>query len=340
MSPLTLSILNALKVLPNGASVLLPNSLVPSRAKNSFVVFLKPELLGYGLPYDSITWAIETVLGALQGSAVSIDLAAIFSGGALARSRQMDAHYRFINQVSRLGLAALASKEAEAVRSIAGSREILGGHQVLERFPHLSASSLKETWLSVPNVKIRSGLYVVPATVGGRELVMLNGFHPAQLEHFTRDSARILVLLCSSDLSWTEIKDGIIGDTFPEKAVPGSLRGLFFRQGASHGLDGVSVSKNCVHGSAGPFEAAWEVENFFLRGHLLQASKCSEALPATRLLKLAGQPGLTQNTLFANPGFVLKGRETDLFSITENKDFPEAATMLADLVKQGLVKAE
>jgi hypothetical protein len=54
----------------------------------------------------------------------------------------------------------------------------------------------------------------------------------------------------------------MLGDTFPERAAPGSIRGELHRDPERFGFKSVTISNNAAHLSAGPFEAVFELSNF------------------------------------------------------------------------------
>jgi hypothetical protein len=112
----------------------------------------------------------------------------------------------------------------------------------------------------------------------------------------------------------------MVGDTFPEKAKPGSIRGKLYAQPGAYGQSEVGINTNGVHLSAGPFEAAYEVVNFF--GPLIDLDP--EITPPLAIEK-AIKSGISKQkalSLLDNP----KVNESDLFSETENLNTDEAMT--------------
>ena len=101
----------------------------------------------------------------------------------------------------------------------------------------------------------------------GEDFILVNGFHPAQLFHFTNETHRIVLVLVHSDTPWGTLRNEMVGATFPEKAVPNSIRGTLYANPNDYGLESVSIANNGVHLSAGPFEGLFEIRNFF--GHIL-----------------------------------------------------------------------
>ena len=189
----------------------------------------------------------------------------VMSAETLKANEIMDRHYGYINRVSRSASSLLSEIEKAQARKLCGagnSSEVLGGHEVLVKFPNLSARALDEIWASKKSFRVRSGLYVQSYDIAGNALVIANGFHPSQLERFTASGRKIALLLLNSDLPWKILRVRMLGDTFPERAAPGSIRGEMHRDPERFGFESVSISNNAVHLSAGPFEAVLELSNF------------------------------------------------------------------------------
>jgi hypothetical protein len=189
----------------------------------------------------------------------------VMSAETLKANEIMDRHYGYINRVSRSASSLLSTIEKAEVRKLCGagdSTAVLGGHEVLAKFPNLSAQALDEIWASKKSLRVRSGLYVQSYDISGEALVIVNGFHPFQLERFTGSGRKIALLLLNSDLPWKLLRVRMLGDTFPERAAPGSIRGEMHRDPERFGFKSVTISNNAAHLSAGPFEAVFELKNF------------------------------------------------------------------------------
>jgi hypothetical protein len=121
-----------------------------------------------------------------------------------------------------------------------------------------------------------------------------------------------------TNTDWYDLKFELVGDTFPERAKPDSIRGQLYADPDRYGQTEVGINTNGVHLSAGPFEAAFEVVNFF--GALLNL-KPEQTPPLA--IKRAQESGFSKEeaiSLLNNPQ--LNG--SDLFSETENMNTGEA----------------
>ena len=189
----------------------------------------------------------------------------VMSAETLKASEIIDRHYGYINRLSRAASSLLSVIEKAEVRKLCGagdSTPVLGGHEVLAKFQDLSPKALDEIWVSKKSLRVRSGLYVQSFDISGEALVIVNGFHPFQVERFTGSGRKIALLLLNSDLPWKLLRVRMLGDTFPERAAPGSIRGEMHRGPERFGFKSVTISNNAAHLSAGPFEAVFELSNF------------------------------------------------------------------------------
>src|SRR5262249_32018905 len=110
-------------------------------------------------------------------------------------------------------------------------------------------------------IKLRSGLYAQLHRIEGHNVALINGFIPGQIARYYTDGAFIVVMLLASELPWLILRDRMAGDTFPARASPGSIRRMLYDDAATLGIPPPTVDTNCIHLSAGPFEALFEIQN-------------------------------------------------------------------------------
>ncbi|MEO1257065.1 MAG: hypothetical protein AAFY41_19610, partial [Bacteroidota bacterium] len=192
--------------------------------------------------------------------------------------------------------------------------------------PKFNASSLDDLWFTKKSIKIRSGFYVQSYEVDGSEFILVNGFHPAQIQHFTGNEQKTLVMVVNSDADWDYLRNEMIGDTFPEKATSNSIRGKLYSEPNLYGFDEVTIANNGVHLSAGPFEALFEIQNFFT--NLLGVNLDDNEPLVIKKLKAKGISYETAIQTVQNPSLPSHG--SDLFSETEHMNTEEALTLWLD----------
>ena len=188
--------------------------------------------------------------------------------------------------------------------------------------------TLSRIWFAQEANKLRSGFYFIADAYEGQKFILVNGFHPSQLAHFTRPDHKIYLMLLHTDTDWGSMKFDLVGDTFPERAKTGSIRGQLFAKPEEYGQKAVGINTNGVHLSAGPFEAAFEVVNFF--GDLIDLDPAKTPPLAIKRAKDAGLADKAALALLENPDL----NERDLFSETENLDTDQAVKRVQQAYSQ------
>jgi hypothetical protein len=312
-----------------------------SECKNELLFFIKPEVFLLDNISDMIK-ITEMMLLDLYKFGVKIDGICAVNGSVLDKYNIMSKHYRFINIISNSASVALDSdtkrKIEEAYGLSPGKYTVLGGHEYLKEYSRETPESLDKAWFEEKSVKIRSGLYTRHIKKDGRDIVLVNGFHPKQLFHFTNPSHRIVLMLLHADTKWSTLKNEMVGAAFPEKAAPDSMRGELYKNAKDYGLKSVTVENNCMHLSAGPFEAMAEVVNFFSAITKMDIKK-ERPLMLKKMLSAGIDYGITIKTL-DNPEIEYRSKRTDLFTATEEMDSDEAISLFKETLKAGKQEGE
>ncbi len=300
--------------------------------KNELLFFFKPECFLSGSP-ENTGHIVEMVFDKFNQYKTEISGALLLRGDRLDELSIMDRHYGFINKLSRNASGMVGEEELSKIRESLGpvsleECRILGGHEFLERFDGYDEKLLDDLWLSKKSIKLRSGFYIQKYNVNAEDIILVNGFHPAQLRHFTDSSHKIVVLLLHSDADWNILKNNMVGNTFPEKAEQDSIRGELFLNSGRYGIPEVSISNNCVHLSAGPFEALFEMKNFLkdIQGVTFDLNKTK----MYNLMAAKGLAGKDVERCIQNPVARINEKSTDIFTLTEDRNSAEA---IADFIK-------
>ncbi len=283
--------------------------------ENELVFFIKPELLDVSNK-SSIENSLKLIETRFEDFNVQVNGIVIIPGSILEKYEIMNRHYGFINQLSRKASEMIDPETRQHIRDMlnleaSDNPKILGGHEFLSHFD-TDIPTLSEVWFAQEAKKLRSGFYFIEDTFNGETIILINGFHPSQLTHFTRADHQIVLMLLHTDTDWEKMKFDLVGDTFPERARPESIRGQLFQDPEKYGMDEVGINTNGVHLSAGPFEAAFEVVNFF--GPILDLDpKKQPPLVLKRIMEKGAKSG-DALALLENPDI----NDSDLFSETEN----------------------
>lgn len=309
------------------AEVIQPITVGRTGAENELVFFIKPELLD--IEDDAkIANSLRLIEEKFKEYRVKVSGAVIVPGAILEEYEIMNRHYGFINQLSRMASTIIDAETRKAMfaklgKEDTGAHKVLGGHEFLTAFG-ADLDTLSEVWFGKGAEKMRSGFYFVEESYQGQPILLVNGFHPSQLAHFTRPDHRIVLMLLHTDTGWERMKFSLVGDTFPERAKPASIRGTLFADPEKFGQTEVGINMNGVHLSAGPYEAAYEVVNFF--GNLLNLDPAQTPPAAIQRSIDFGVPRELGLKLLENP----EVGGSDLFSETENLDTNDGIHFVLD----------
>lgn len=295
---------------------------------NELLLFIKPEV--FMVPEAGQTEkVVDLILEKISEFDIQINGVSIVGGRILDEQEIMNRHYGFINVLSRSASKVLNAEDKKRIEDSLGisihGYDILGGHEYLQQYPEETSSDLDRFWFMGKSTKIRSGFYVRPVEKNGRDIILVNGFHPQQLAHFTQPSHKIVLMLLHSNTDWAILKNEMVGATFPEKAVPDSIRGILHSHAQAYGFESVTIANNCVHLSAGPFEAMFEMVNFFGKITGLDVQK-QLPLILRRMLE-AGIEYEQAIKALDNPTITYSGKQIDLFTATEDMNTDEAVAL-------------
>ena len=309
---------------------------------NEFVVFLKPEATDFakGIDVEAVT---KVALDTLDKFGVKIHDVRVMNGKFLAEHSMMDGHYGVINRISRQGLAAISPEaQAKAIEMAEGNKDVIfGAHQMMAMRPNLNAEALYTLSESIGTTKLAGGTYCIPVKIEGRRMVILNPFHPAQLQHFIDFGKTIACFKCSSSRSWKELRNNLVGATNPNKAEAGSVRRQFLEMKETLHLPEVSQAMNGLHLSAGPLEGMVECMRFFARhdGSALQY----EDTAFGKMLAKAGYSRQAIDDLAQNPTLDIAPELRDqvggkavisAFDATEETDAVDAVVLFDKVLPQ------
>ena len=297
--------------------------------RNELLLFVKPEIF---MVKDTaqVEAALGLVFTKLAEFGAVVSGVAVVGGKVLEEAEIMNRHYGYINRLSRFASQMVDAEDKQKIAEVLGISNldgitIYGGHEYLKAHPGEDCFALDTLWFTKKSIKIRSGFYVQQYNKDGEDFILVNGFHPAQLMHFTDPTHRIVLVLIHADTAWGTLRNEMVGATFPEKAVPHSIRGTLYAHAEDYGLGTVSIANNGVHLSAGPFEGLFEINNFF--GKILDID--IEKQPPLLLKKMlaAGLPMQTALKSLENPIVSESPKPTDLFTATEDVESDDAVAL-------------
>ena len=308
--------------------VLQPARIGEGQWQNELVLFTKPEVFLVSKT-DQSEKIVNLVLNKIGEFDALVEGIAVVGGRVLEEMEIMSRHYGFINVLSRSASKMLNADDKKKIEDALGASvsgyDILGGHEYLKQYPQETGSDLDRLWFGEKSEKIRSGFYVRSVKKDGRNIVLVNGFHPEQLSHFTNPSHKIVLMLLHSNTDWSTLKNEMVGATFPEKAASESIRGTLYAHPREYGFESVTIANNAVHLSAGPFEGMFEIVNFF--GKIMGLDLQTQPPLTLRRMLEAGIDYENAVKALDNPVITRSGKTVDLFTATEDMNTDDAVVL-------------
>jgi hypothetical protein len=164
--------------------------------------------------------------------------------------------------------------------------------------------------------------------VEGKDIYLINGFHPKQLMHFTEKGRSIVSLTLAGNTDWKTARNDFIGKTNPSDANPGSLRRELLDRKQEFGLSVVSSSQTGFHLSAGPVEGLAELMRY-CSDYESEKLKSPDDFRFGRQLK----PYFSEQEIgliCSNHLVEYQGGKIRTFDLTEEKNSSEAVKMLKE----------
>lgn len=296
-------------------------------SRSEAVFFFKPEIAT--LSEDGLVRAFEIIDGELSAHGVEVTNIGVLGYSYLNEHNVMGEHYGVINKISTHGANVLSSEATSKIRELGWAEEkVFGGHQFLEAFPQFTAVSLSVLWdnLNQTSERLAPGTYAMRVQVLDEYVVLLNGFHPYQLEHFTSEGRAIVVAILRSNTSWGELRDHMIGSTDPTQAQSSSVRAKLLANAKNLGIPVFNKGLNGVHLSAGPLEGMVETIRFTSQLPNEHITQIQETNFGFALCKKLGPEEAAR--LAENPDINVNGSAISAFDATELKDPEDAIALL------------
>lgn len=297
--------------------------------KNNFLFFIKPEITAFSETTD-LQKIISIIFNKLKEYGFRIHDISILSGEYLEKYNLIEQHYGVIAHMAENPLKYMTEIAAEKFKEIYGvdhlSVKLLGGNQMLKKYPFFNYHSLDCLWQNSENLKLAGGTYVEKIRIDLETVYLINGFNPRQLKHFTEKGRCIVTMNISNDLSWKVTRNDFIGATKPQNANPGSLRREFLDRKDELGLAEVSQSYNGVHLSAGPVEAFVELRRFYNEYVNCKCQDIADDLPFGKALK--NTFGYIPEEVLDNTVLDIDGHHVSVFDLTEETDSDQALELL------------
>lgn len=305
----------------------------PGNSPHEFLFFIKPEITKRSELIDLST-ILEMVFNKMADFHFSIDDIRLLSAKYLDDHDIIAQHYGVINTMSKDPSSHLSLEAKENFMSSFGKNPedvpLTGSIEFLNQFPEYNALSVNELWQKSITRKLAGGTYCANVKISGKDVYLINGFHPLQLIHFTEKGRSIVTFRLSSHIDWATARNQFIGKTNPVDALPGSLRNILLEGEQQFGLNGISSSHNGFHLSAGPVEALVELIRYCSNYSENKIKTIEDFQFGKELVKNFSWDDLEK--ILNNHLINHRGQAISTFDLTEEKNNTEALQLLKDSI--------
>ncbi len=296
---------------------------------HEFLFFIKPEITVKSREID-LNAILKLVFEKFIQYDVQVKDIRMLAASYLEKQDIIARHYGVINSLSRKPMEYLSGEAIGKFTALYGKLPeqvaVLGSIEFLQRYTGYTPFSLDELWQKSKTEKLAGGTYCAVIPVDGKDIYLINGFHPKQLIHFTEKGRSIVAFTLAGNMDWRIARNDFIGKTNPADAIPGSLRRELLNRRQEFGLSAVSSSQNGFHLSAGPVEGLAE-----LMRYCSDYAEVNVKTPDDFLFGRQLRPHFSEEVIgliCSNHLVEYRGEKIRTFDLTEEKNSSEALQML------------
>lgn len=298
--------------------------------KNQFLMFIKPEIL-VDAPSIKTEEMVRLVFDKVSAFGLKVHNIKALGAKYLDENDIIAQHYGVINKLANNAKETLSEAAKEKFKEFYGKSveecKILGGLEFIRAYREFTPYTLDILWQQQVSKKLAGGTYIEEIKLDDETVHLINGFHGRQIHHFTQSGRAIIVVTVSGDTEWEKVRDDMIGNTFPERANPESIRGTFYARKEAYGLADVSIANNGIHLSAGPVEGLIELirynSDFSSNGRV---KTVKDFAFGQKLLDVFGEDKTAK--ILENPNLEVDGKSVSVFDLTELKNADESIELL------------
>lgn len=247
------------------------------RKMESAVIVLKPNTYS--------TQALARIVDILENHEIKVTSKGVLPTSEKDRSRIVGSYLATLVKYAELtepSDIALSVEEVSAFQQKFGvdwtaavsEGRVLNARAARKHFSFADNLALDQMWQRADRLRLSAGLFcarfdaacatdpVHKTTLNSSPVFVVNGFCGELRERYQSNSSSPMYLLIEwniHQLSWSDVSTHIIGDSDPQRAAPGSIRGALHAEWESLGLTARPTrDQNCVHFSSSAFEAMTE----------------------------------------------------------------------------------
>lgn len=296
---------------------------------NEFLFFIKPEITQFSADIK-LKEILKMIFTKIEKHNLKLRNVQVLSAQYLEDYDIIAKHYGVINKISNDAANAMSEDAQKKFNQEFGKpleeSEVLGSLQFIKEYAYFTPIGLDYLWQNSPMVKLAGGTYAQRLLLDGQEVFLVNGFHPRQLDHFTKADRSIVTMTLSGDTKWSVARQELVGATNPEDAAEKSIRNDLLVRKEEFGLKSVSSSWNGVHLSAGPVEGLVELVRYNSDYKNNEKSTIDDYAFGRRLRENFSEKQIMN--IMNNCDVTYENKSISVFDLTEEKNSDEALRLL------------
>lgn len=296
---------------------------------NEFLFFIKPEITLFSAEIK-LKEILKMVFAKMEKFNLKVRNIQVLSAQYLDDYDIIARHYGVINRLSNDAAGNLSEDAKEKFKNEfsinADEAEILGSLHFIKEFPYFTPIGLDYLWQNAPFVKLAGGTYVQRLLLDGQEVFLVNGFHPRQLDHFTKADRSIITMTLCGNTNWADARQKFVGATNPAAAEDKSIRKDLLIKKDEYGLKTVNSSWNGVHLSAGPVEGLVELVRYNSDYKNDEKATIDDYAFGRRLRENFSEQQIIR--IMDNCNVMHEGKTVSVFDLTEERNSDEALRLL------------
>ncbi|ANN35686.1 hypothetical protein A9498_30375 (plasmid) [Bacillus thuringiensis serovar coreanensis] len=292
---------------------------------NQFIIMLKPELTMIKKEVH-VKALLTRILDVLKEHKIEVKASRVLSSTYLLQNHIMEQHYGTLNQISKFGMKNMSIEVKKRLfknfpYTAKNEERIFGGHQFLKEHTKFSPYFLEVLTRNLQVTKLGAGIYGIEANIDGDQFVILNSFHPCQVEWFTSPGKSVVLFECTSSREIECIRRDTIGATDPQDAVQGSIKHMLLKEQKEFGLSNICTRFNGIHMSPGPVEGMAGLIRYFSDSNRKIAFSDTSF---GKLLLNSGYSAEKIHTLLENSEVNIGKRTGTIYELTEDLNWNES----------------
>ena len=210
------------------------------------VIFLKPEICS--LVSENLYLVLSYFESLTKKHHIEIQNTFVVSGSFIIKNNIYAENYKNIREYACYNflLHEVIYPKLSKIKEFKNCQLVIGGIALTEK--GYSPEFVLDLWLNSGKVlKVDDDFYGISCLLEGKEILLVNGFYPAQIEQYNIPASKIILFSFQTKKSFTFLKKYFQGTVELHGRDQESMRQYFYENRYKYQLDSFSSSRNGIH---------------------------------------------------------------------------------------------